>query len=152
MKRKAMAAIAAALIAVSPVLVPDAAAADTAGKPDASLELSGGTVAIGVGIDWAEGTLSYQGRQVPLKVKGLSVARVGAGKISASGKVYHLANPADIAGTYAAVSAGVALAGGGSMTALRNEKGVVIELRSTTVGVDLELGVRGLEVSLAKAS
>lgn len=35
---------------------------------------------------------------------------------------------------------------------MRNEKGVVIKVRSTAVGVDLNFGAKGLEVSLANRS
>jgi hypothetical protein len=78
------------------------------------------------------------------------VARGGGGKITATGQVYHLHDVADFAGNYSAVSAGAALAGGGSVAAMRNDKGVVVEVRSTTVGVDLDLGVKGMEVTLER--
>jgi hypothetical protein len=48
------------------------------------------------------------------------------------------------------VAAGAALAGGGGVSAMQNEHGVVMQLRSSTVGADLDLGVKGLEVSLDK--
>jgi hypothetical protein len=124
------------------------AAADR--TPDATLDLSGGSVAVGVGVDWAKGTLHYKGQDVPVKVKGLSLVRVGASKISASGEVYNLKELSRFAGNYATVSAGAALAGGGGVSAMKNEHGVVMHLRSTTVGADLDFGVKGLEISLDK--
>jgi hypothetical protein len=33
---------------------------------------------------------------------------------------------------------------------MQNDHGVVMQLRSTTVGIDLDLGVKGLEFSLDK--
>jgi hypothetical protein len=142
MKRIFAAALAAACIAIVPSL---GFAADT---PDATLDLTGGTVGVGVGVQWAKGTLHYAGRSVPVSVKGLSLASVGAGSITASGEVYHLRNLADFSGNYTAVSAGAALAGGGAAAAMRNDKGVVIQLRSTTQGVDLNLGVDGFAVKV----
>jgi hypothetical protein len=118
--------------------------------PDATIDLSGGSVAVGVGIDWSKGTLHYQGKDYPVKVKGLSLLRVGASKVSASGEVYNLKSLEEFAGNYSAVSAGAALAGGGSVAAMKNQNGVVMHLRSTTVGADLDLGVKGIEVSLDK--
>jgi hypothetical protein len=118
--------------------------------PDATIDFSGGSVAVGVGIDWAKGTLHYKGQDVPVKVKGLSLVRVGASKISAAGEVYNLKELSKFAGNYAAVAAGAALAGGGSVSAMHNEHGVVMHLRSTAVGLDLDLGVKGLEISLDK--
>ena len=142
MKRITAAAFVAACIAIAPTL---GLAAST---PDATFDLTGGVVGVGVGAEWAKGTLHYQGRSVPITVKGLSLASVGAGRISASGEVYHLKNLSEFSGNYTAVSAGAALAGGGAVAAMRNDKGVVIEMRSTTQGVDLKLGVDGIAVSV----
>ena len=114
------------------------------------IDLSGGSVAVGVGVDWAKGTLHFKGQDVPVKVKGVSLVRVGASKVSATGEVYNLKELSEFAGNYSAVAAGAALAGGGSVSAMQNEHGVVMHLRSTTVGADLDLGVKGLEVSLDK--
>jgi hypothetical protein len=142
MKRITAAALAAACIAIVPSL---GFAAET---PDATLDLAGGTVGLGVGVQWAKGTLHYEGRSVPVSVKGLSLASVGAGSITASGEVYHLKDLADFSGNYTAVSAGAALAGGGEVAAMRNDKGVVIQMRSTTQGAALKLGVDGIAVKV----
>ena len=144
MKRNLLAAVAAVFLSCASSY----AAAES--KPDATIDLSGGSVAVGVGIDWAKGTLHYKGQDVPVSVKGLSLVRVGASKISAAGEVYNLKDVSEFSGNYSAVAAGAALAGGGSVSAMKNEHGVVVQLRSTTVGADLDLGVKGLEISLAK--
>ena len=136
------AAFAAACIAFVPAL---GFAADT---PDATFDLAGGTVGVGVGVQWAKGTLHYQGKSVPITVKGVSLASVGAGSITASGEVYHLRDLKDMSGNYTAVSAGAALAGGGSVAAMRNDKGVVIHMVSMTQGAELKLGVDGVAVSV----
>ena len=146
MKRNLLAAVAAAFLSCASANV--LAAADR--TPDATIDLSGGSVAVGVGIDWAKGTLHFKGRDVPVKVRGLSLARVGASKMSATGKVYNLKELSEFAGNYSAVAAGAALAGGGGVSAMQNAHGVVMHLRSSTVGADLDLGVKGLEVSLDK--
>lgn len=145
MKRTILAAVAAACLSFASV-----ASFAASEKPDATIDLSAGSVAVGVGIDWGKGTLHYNGKDVPIKVKGLSLVRVGASKLSASGEVYHLKDLSDFAGNYTAVSAGAAIAGGGSILAMQNDHGVVMQIRSTTVGVDLDLGVKGLEVSIDK--
>jgi len=142
MKRFTAAALAAATLALVPAL---GLAAD---NPDATFELTGGTAGVGVGVQWAKGTLHYQGQTVPISVKGVSLASVGAGSISASGEVYHLKSLSDFSGNFASVSAGAALAGGGAVAAMRNDKGVVIHMRSTTQGAELKLGVDGIAVSV----
>lgn len=145
MKRNMLAAVAAVVLSCACVSY---AAADR--TPDATLDLNGGSVAVGVGVDWAKGTLHFDGQDVPVKVRGFSLVRIGASKISATGEVYNLKELSKFAGNYSAVSAGAALAGGGGVSAMQNQHGVVMHLRSTTVGADLDFGVKGIEISLDK--
>lgn len=146
MKRNMLAAVTAVFLSFATANV----LAATDRTPDATIDLSGGSVAVGVGVDWAKGTLHFKGKDVPVRVKGLSVMRVGASKMSATGEVYNLKELTKFAGNYSAVAAGAALAGGAGVSAMQNSHGVVMHLRSSTVGADLDLGVKGLEVSLDK--
>ena len=118
--------------------------------PDATLKLSGGSVAAGIGISWGGGTLTYKGKEYPVDVKGLSVGDVGVTKIEASGKVYGLKDLADFDGNYVAAGAGATAAGGGSVVAMRNQNGVEVTLTSTTQGVKITLGGGGVEMKLKK--
>src|SRR5690349_7757825 len=61
--------------------------ARAADAPDATIKLSGGSVAAGVGLSWGSGTLTYKGKTYPISVNGLSVGDVGVTKIEASGDV-----------------------------------------------------------------
>jgi hypothetical protein len=133
------------LIGGSLVKVPSAAAQET---PSGTIEFSGGSVAAGIGYTWGKGILIFQGMHYPLKVDGLSAAQVGIGSYSASGVVYNLTQSTDIAGTYAAMSAGVAVAGGGSATSMKNSKGVVISLSAAMKGINIALAPRGVTISL----
>ena len=45
--------------------------------PDATLELSEGSMAAGIGFTWGKGTLTYQGQKYPVKIEGRSVGEVG---------------------------------------------------------------------------
>src|SRR5689334_11951001 len=83
-----------------------------------------------VGIGGGRGTLTFKGRTYPFKVGGLSFgATIGASKANLVGHAYNLHRPSDIAGTYSAVAAGAAVAGGASTIRLQNARGVVLELR-----------------------
>ena len=76
--------IASALVGSVLVLLAGLAAAQ-AKKPDATLTLSEGSVAVGIGFSWGKGTLSYQGKTYPyFKVDGLSVGEVGLTRASAA--------------------------------------------------------------------
>ena len=118
--------------------------------PDATLELKGGSVAVGVGFSWGSGTLTYQGKQYPISADGFDVGDVGVTNITASGKVYNLKNLADFDGNYTGVAAGATAMGGGSAVAMQNQNGVKVELVSTTQGVKLALAVNGVKMKVKK--
>jgi len=118
--------------------------------PDATVKLTGGSIAAGVGVEWGSGTVTYHGKDYPISVKGLSVGGVGATSIDASGKVYNLKKLEDINGKYTTLNTGVTAAQGVGVTAMSNPNGVTIELVSTTQGVALSLGGGGVEMSIQK--
>jgi hypothetical protein len=132
------------LISGSLVNVHSAASQET---PSGTIEFSGGTVAAGIGYSWGKGILIFEGKHYLLKVDGLSVVQVGIGSYSASGVVYNLTQPRDINGTYAAMSAGAAVAGGGSATSMKNSKGVVISLSAAVAGLNFALAPKGVTIS-----
>jgi hypothetical protein len=115
---------------------------------DALIEFSAGSVAVGIGFSWGSGTLTQAGKTYPLKIDGLTVGNVGITKASAWGRVYNLKNVSDISGTYAAVGTGATVGGGGSAIAMRNTKGVVIDIFTTTEGVSLGIGTAGVKIEL----
>lgn len=113
---------------------------------DVSIELQG--VGAIIGVSWGHGVLWFKGRKYPIRVEGLSVGDLGYAKISARGKVYNMRRPLDITGTYGALGAGVALAGGVAGLAMQNERGVVIDLSATQQGIKLNLGPQGLTITM----
>jgi hypothetical protein len=121
-----------------------------ASTPDATLDISGSRAAVGLGYVQASGTLHFQGRDYPVQVKGLTVGEVGIGTITATGDVYNLSRLDALNGNYVAVSAGVALGGGSDGSAMHNQNGVVIKLRATTQGADVNLSIDGFALTLAQ--
>ena len=119
-------------------------------KPDATLTMSEGQVALGIGYSWGKGVLTYQGKEYPFKVKGISVVDIGITKATSSGKVYNLKKIEDFNGNYTAASAEGTLAGGAGALTMKNQNGVVIDLVSTTAGVNLKLSVEGVSLTLEK--
>ncbi|HTY23614.1 MAG TPA: hypothetical protein VMC85_10815 [Desulfomonilaceae bacterium] len=115
---------------------------------DAIIEFSAGSVAAGIGFSWGSGTLTQAGKTYQLKVDGLTVGNVGITKATAWGRVYHLQNVNDINGTYAAIGTGATIGGGGSAIAMKNAKGVVIDIFTTTAGVSIGLGTAGVTITL----
>jgi hypothetical protein len=126
----------------------DTPAAPAAEEPDATLEMTGGSMAAGVGVVWGHGNLTFQGKKYPFNLAGLSAIDVGAAHLAASGKVYHLKDLNDFNGTYTATTVGMTVVGGGSVAVLRNEHGVVIKVIATTKGLRFNLSANGISVKL----
>jgi hypothetical protein len=124
------------------------AAAQDKAQPVGRIAMEGTSVAVGVGVDWGDGTLRFQGQNYKFSISGLSLLDVGIAKISAVGEVYHLRQPSDLAGTYVAGEAGFALAGGADLMTLRNQNGVVITLSAVEEGAKLALGPAGLSITM----
>jgi len=138
-------------IALATLCLPLAAlAAEHHQKPSGTIELKGGSVAVGVGFSWGSGTLHFHGKSYPISADGFDVGDVGVSNIAASGTVYNLKNLADFDGNYTSAAAGAAVAGGGSVLTMANQNGVKINLKSTTRGVKLTLGVGGVKLAVKK--
>jgi hypothetical protein len=121
----------------------------SAETPDGIVELSGGSLAAGIGYSWGSGTLIFQGQKYPLKVTGVALATVGASEYTAAGTVSGLKSPKDIDGVYTSVAAGATLGGGGTISAMRNQNGVTIQMTSTSAGLTLTLAAEGVKIALA---
>jgi hypothetical protein len=119
-------------------------------KPDATLKLSEGQVALGIGWSWGKGVLTYKGKDYPFKVEGLSVGDVGVTKADAVGNVYNLKKMSDFNGTYTSAAAQGTLGGGAGVSTMKNQNGVVINLESTTQGVNVKVAGEGVKFTLDK--
>jgi hypothetical protein len=119
--------------------------------PDATLRLSTGGFALGIGVNWGSGTLTYKGKSYPVKVKGLSVGRVGATSSSAYGEVFNLKHLQDFNGHYdvgGAGTRGVTLGAGKTGTIMSNQAGVVVRISSTQQGVAVNATGGGVDLQL----
>ena len=119
-------------------------------KADATLHMTGKSLAAGVGYSWGDGTLTYQGKKHAIVVDGLTVGQVGASSITANGSVYHLKKLEDFDGNYTAVAGGATVGGGGGGLVMQNQNGVEVRMTATTRGVSLTAGVSGVKLSLKK--
>jgi hypothetical protein len=117
-------------------------------EPDAYLELTEGSVALGIGYSWGGGTLIYEGKKIPVEVKGLSIIDVGVTKARAFGRVFNLKKLEDFNGNYVAATAEGTLVGGAGAATMKNQNGVVIDLFTTTKGLNLKLAPGGISLKL----
>jgi hypothetical protein len=100
------------------------------------------------GVGGGSGTLTYHGKTYRLSVGGVSVGTIGVATTNLVGTAYHLHKAADIAGTYGAGSASVAVVGGAKVATLQNEKGVVLKVHGVQIGLEASLSLSGMVLSL----
>ena len=121
-------------------------------EPSGTVEFDVTSIKLIAGAQWGSGTLRYQGKDYPLKVKALSVGGVGYKEVKGSGNVYDLNRLEDFAGKYGGgtVGATAGTAGAGVVT-LENGKRVVLQLSVTdSKGLQLSVGLEGVEVEFDK--
>ncbi len=101
-----------------------------------------------LGGDIGKGILTYQGVDYSFKTGGIKVGGMGIAKISAVGEVYDLFDLSQFPGTYVAGDYGISLGGGVGGMVLKNQNDVFLRLRSTMQGIDLNVGLEGLNIKL----
>jgi hypothetical protein len=128
-----------------------ASAADAPKKPSGTVSINETQFALIIGGTTGGGVLTYQGKQYPFKLSGMSLgANVGVSKLSASGEVYDLSDISKFSGTFTKLESSITLGGGVGGTILRNENGVIMRLSSTSQGLQLNLSASGVTVKLDK--
>ena len=113
-----------------------------------TVKISGGSFALGIGWSWGSGHLNYKGREYPFRIQGLKIVDLGGSSWDAIGEVYYMKDLADFEGTFVQMEAGIALGGGAAGQTMKNENGVVMNLRSTKVGLQITLAPGGLKATL----
>jgi hypothetical protein len=94
------------------------------------------------------GTLSYQGREYPLKVADVSLGTIGVSGLELAGTVYNLRTVTDIAGRYTSAGVELAIGAGVEMGRYGNANGVVLELAGVQLGLALGVGSAGMTITL----
>ena len=116
--------------------------------PSGTIKLTSKSVAVGIGVTWGDGTLTFGGKPYAFSVEGLSVVDLGVSDVTTTGEVFDLKNLADFNGTYASAEIGAAVVKGENDTIMKNEKGVVLRLHGTQKGARLTLGPGGVKIKL----
>lgn len=128
------------------VFTSSAMASDT--TPSGTVTIESKSIALGVGVQWGDGVLTYEGKEYHFKVNGLSLIDIGVTSISAAGEVYHLNKIEDFTGTFMSAEAGIALGGGAGAVGMKNQNGVIMRLTSKKAGVKLKLAPEGIKVQM----
>ena len=96
-----------------------------------------------------EGILTFHGKHYPFLVVGGSIgATLAASTTVLHGTALNISTPSDLAGTYTGVGGGAAVAAGVSGVRLRNEKGVVLDLRGAKLGVEVSANLALITITM----
>jgi hypothetical protein len=102
-----------------------------------------------IGGSGGSGTLYFRGRTYPLSTGGLDYGLVfGGSKTVLRGRVSNIRRPSDVAGVYGAAGAGLAVGTGARAIVLTNQKGAVLELSGSQVGLLANADLSGLAITL----
>src|SRR5262249_51642224 len=118
--------------------------------PSGAVALHSTSVAAGVGVQWGDGILTYQGQTYPFSVQGLEVVGLGYAEITAEGTVYNLTRLEDFAGVYASGEASATAGSGAATVTMKNPNGVVLTLRTRQEGAKLTLAAGGVNIAFKK--
>ena len=118
-------------------------------SPDATITLEIFRAGFIIGGSGGNGMLVYQGQGYQLSVGGVSIgATIGIARTEFIGEVFNLQTPRDIEGTYTALTAGAAVAGGAGVTELQNSRGVRLHLQGRQIGLMVTIDLSGMRISI----
>jgi outer membrane immunogenic protein len=136
---------------IVPFLLGGAAIQAEEQSPSGTVSLQTTSVAAGIGVQWGDGTLTFNGLTYPFSVQGLELLGIGAAQVTAEGTVYNLTRLSDFEGVYAAAEAGIAAGSGPATITMKNPNGVVLRIHAIQEGVKLTLAAQGVEIKLKEA-
>jgi len=141
------------LLMMNGLLLTFAVSSSSAQVPDGTIKVTSRMVAQGVGLSWGEGVLTYKGRDYPFTFKASGLFRDIDTKIAAaelSGRVFELKRLEDFSGNYQRLESETAASGAAAGAAMKNQKGVVVNLVSTVEGRKFVLAREGMDIELKK--
>jgi hypothetical protein len=121
--------------------------------PDGTIKITSRRVAQGIGLSWGEGVLTYKGRDYSFTFQASGLFRDVDTKMAAaelSGRVFELKRLEDFSGNYQRVESETAAGGTAAGAAMKNQKGVVVNLVSTVEGRKFVLAREGMDIELKK--
>ena len=108
-----------------------------------------GKVGLVAAVGSGEGVLTFHGKRYGFLVAGASIGPTLALSTNVlHGTALNISTPGDLAGTYTGVGGGAAVAAGVSGMKLRNEKGVVLELRGAKFGMEVSANLALITITM----
>ncbi len=121
-------------------------------QADATISIDVHTAAAGLGASWGRGVVTYGPKTYAFKVRGLNVLTAGIQDLEANGQVFNLKAIDDLQGKYQkADKAGITFIKKEDIgLVVKNEKGVVLNLKAVKKGLELDLVSEGLTILKVK--
>ncbi|MFZ5733672.1 MAG: hypothetical protein ACOY4O_13115 [Pseudomonadota bacterium] len=102
-----------------------------------------------VGAQGGSGILSFRDQIHALNIGGVSAGLTFGGSMTdLVGTVRNLRSPYDINGVYTAIGAGIAVGGGARAIQMQNANGVVLVLKGEQIGLQADLDLSGMSISI----
>jgi hypothetical protein len=102
-----------------------------------------------IGGSGGSGVLHFHGRTYGLSTGGIDYGLVfGGSKTILRGRVSNIWRASDVAGVYGAAGAGLAVGRGARAIVLTNQKGAVLELAGSQVGLMANADLSGLAITM----
>ncbi len=102
-----------------------------------------------IGGSAGNGTLNFKGRRYAISIGGISAGLVFGGSVTRfRGTVTNIRSPYDVSGVYGAAGAGGAAIVGAQVITMRNEKGAIVRLSGQQVGLQLNVDLSGLAITV----
>ncbi len=104
-----------------------------------------------VGAQTGSGILKFHKELYPFRISGVSAGLTfGGSSTDFVGTATNLKHATDIEGVYTAIGAGVAIGAGARAIQMRNSKGVILNLEGKQLGLQLDLDLSGMNVSIQR--
>ncbi len=101
-----------------------------------------------IGGNTGGGVLHFHHKSYPFKIGGISIGDIGGSKVKGFGTVYNLKSVADFPGTFSKLDASATAGKGEGALKLKNEHDVVLELHTSSTGLQLSAGAGGVKITL----
>ncbi len=94
------------------------------------------------------GVLHFHHKSYPFKIGGISIGDIGGSKVKGYGTVYNLKSVADFPGTFSKLDASATAGKGEGALKLKNDRDVVLELHTSSKGLQLSAGAGGVKITM----
>lgn len=110
------------------------------------------TIQVGVGVKRGTGVLTFEGKEYPFKMTGVSLVGIGATKVEAEGEVFNLEKVEDFPGAWAEVDGSAVLGRAATSGITMRNGGVYMNITGKQEGAQLAVGGGAAKIEFVEAA